>query len=348
MPARYLILTLLFIAAGSAASPVSGGYREAVFSVSDVDAYTSFFETVAGWDVLHRGRVDPVLLSAWGLPDGAGAQHVVLGNPGTTRGYVRLVEFENVEQRVIRSNAQTWDTGGWFDVNSRVLSMAETFAAITARGWQAYSDPVEFAFGPFVVKEWLARGPDGIVIAVIERVAPPLEGWPQLRRMSRLFNATQIVADIDDARGFYLNTLGFLTYLDHSGPSESPGPNVLGLPHNLAATVPRHVSIVHPHGSNEGSVELLQFDGADGADFSMHAVPPNLGILMLRFPVSDADALHARLREHGVEPEFRHVSVDLPPYGRQRVTAVRGPGGAWIEFLSDAEPSDEQRQGGRR
>ena len=318
-------------------SPVAGGYQEAVFSVSDADEWVALFEEIAGWEVLHDGVTDPALLAGWQLPDAASAREIVVGNPGTERGFVRLLQFSGVEQRQIRSNAQSWDTGGWFDVNSRILSMDQKFAELQARDWQAASDPVEFTFGPFVVREWLARGPDGIVVALIERVQPPLEGHPNLREMGRLINATQIVPDIAAARTFYIEKLGFKTYLDHTGASKSPGPNVLGLPHNIAAEVVRHVSIVHPDAVNEGSVELLQFDGATGADLSAQAVPPNLGVLMLRFPVGDMTAFAEHIEAMNIETAMTPRHIVLPPYGDVTMMAVRGPGGVWIEFFAKQE-----------
>lgn len=331
---------VLLLPAHAAEQPVLGGYQEAVFSVSDAVAWRRFFEDVAGWELLYDGDTDNRLLRGWQLPDGAGARELVLGNPGTTRGYVRLVEFSGVPQRQIRSNAQTWDTGGWFDVNSRILDMATQFAELQARHWQAVSDPVEFAFGPFVVREWLARGPDGIVIALIERVRPALEGWPHLRKMSQFFNATQIVRDIDAARAFYIDTLGFEIYLEHNGASQEAGMNVLGLPHNLATEVSRSITIVHPDGTNLGSVELLQFDGVTGRDFSALAVPPNLGVLMLRFPVSDVDAFATHMASRSVDIAMSPTEAALPPYGTVRIMAVRGPGGVWIEFFEPAADDD--------
>ncbi len=316
----------------AAESLVAAGYQEAVFSVSSADRYRNFLVDVGGWDVVHEGTVDAGLLSGWGLPESARARDVVLRNPGTERGYVRLVEFAGVEQEQIRSSAQSWDTGGWFDVNSRVLDMQQKFREFQAANWQAVSDPVQFSFGPFVVKEWLVRGPDGIVFALIERVEPPLEGWPELRQLSRLFNATQIVADIDEARDFYVNKLGFEVYLDHEGASQAAGPNVLGLPHNLATEIPRYVTIVHPDGTNEGSVELLQFDGADGRDLSARAVPPNLGILTLRFPVSDLPAFARHAANEGLDIAMAPTSVSVSPYGDIELMALRGPGGALLEF----------------
>jgi len=332
-----LLVFAAFFACGAAGADglVSAGYREAVFSVADAERYRAFLETVAGWEVRHRGSVDERLLEAWALPADAKAAEIVLANPGTDRGFVRLVQFAGVDAVQIRSSAQSWDTGGFFDVNSRVLDMAAKFAEFQAADWQAVSDPVEFAFGPFVVKEWLVRGPDGIVFALIERVSPPLEGWPALKSMSRLFNATQVVEDFAAAKRFYVETLGFSVYLDHEGASKAPGPNVLGLPHNVATEVTRKVTIVHPQGTNEGSVEILAFDGATGRDFSSRAAPPNLGILTLRFPVADIDAFHEHALDSGLEIAMPPLTVELAPYGRLELMAVRGPGGVWLEFFEE-------------
>ena len=332
-----LLAALAFSADLHAESLVAGGYQEAVFSVSDTEEWVETFEQVAGWKVLHQGAVDRSMLNAWSLPDSSSATEVVVGNPGTSRGFVRLIRFEGVEQQQIRSNAQSWDTGGWFDVNSRIVSMDKKFAELQSRDWQAASDPVEFTFGPFVVKEWLARGPDGLVIALIERVQPLLEGHPNLREMGRLINATQIVSDIEAAKDFYKNKLGFETYLDHVGPSKEAGPNVLGLPHNVATEVVRHVTILHPEAINEGSVELIEFVGASGADFSARAVPPNLGVLMLRFPVNDMAAFAAHVAAEDIDVVMPPTTINLPPYGATSLMAIRGPGGVWLEFFEESK-----------
>ncbi|MEL7297379.1 MAG: VOC family protein [Pseudomonadota bacterium] len=320
---------------------LSAGYQETVFSVSSLSGYETFLKTVAGWEVVAAGKLDPATLHAWGLPQQATARFSVMANPATQRGYIRLIQFDDVDQQHIRSNAQSWDTGGWFDVNTRIVDMAKKFAQLQSAGWQATSDPVRFKFAQFEVIEWLARGPDGIVIAMIERVAPVLTGWPQLREMSRLFNATQIVKDLDEARSFYEGILGFQPYLEHSGASPEDGPNVLGIPHNLADEVVRDIAILSPDGRNEGSIELLTFEGLDGADFSHLAVPPNLGILMLRFPTDDIAALHQHLRANEVEIAFQPIRVNLPPYGDTLLMAARGPGGVWLEFFQTAAKSVE-------
>jgi len=255
-------------------------------------------------------------------------------NRGSESGYLRLVQFRGAEQRPIRSNDQSWDTGGIFDLNVRVKNLGQAAAQMEAAGWQGVTDPAQFRLGPFEVKEWLARGPDGVRLAMIERISPPLEGWPNLHQLSRVFNSTQIVRDIDAALSFYRDLLGFQVYLEHHGASEQAGPNVLGLPHNLAATITRHLYILHPQKGNEGSVEILSYDGATGADFAAHAKPPNRGMLMLRFPVQDARALARRLQAQGAQLEFGPVRVKLAPYGECQLFGLRAPEGAWLEFFS--------------
>lgn len=313
---------------------IAGGYQEAVFSVSNIERDVEFYEKVAGWEVLYRGATPKGLLRAYDLDDDVSAREAVLGNPGTERGFVRLIDFDGAEQVQVRSNAQSWDTGGIFDVNTRVADMERKFAEFQAHGWQAASDPVEFSFGPFVVSEWLARGPDGIVIAMIERIAPPLQGWPHMKEVSRLFNATHIVGDAEAARDFYIDKLGFRMYLEHVAASEVPEQNVLGLPHNMATEVPRAVYIVHPEGTNEGSIEVLGFDGAVGRDFSERADPPNLGILSLRFPLRDLDGFVRHLEREGIEIVIPPTPITMPPYGEVTVLSIRAPGRVRLEFYA--------------
>ena len=109
---------------------------------------------------------------------------MLIGNPGTERGYLRVVGLDGVESELIRPAPHSWDTGGIFDVNVRVWEIEDRLEELRRQGWDAHSEVVRFTFGPFVVKEVLARGPDGVTIAMIERLEPPLEGWPHLKRLS--------------------------------------------------------------------------------------------------------------------------------------------------------------------
>ncbi len=335
---RLPVLALWLVGASACATPpLDQGWREAVISVTDVSDWTRFYVDTLGWEVRAQGRVPRSTLDAWQLPEAASARFAVVANPGTDRGYVRIIDFNGVEQKRIRPHAQAWETGGIYNMNVRVADIAAIERAVTDAGWQAPAAPVNFQFGPFDVWEWIPRHPDGVRVAFAERVAPPLEGWPHLVVSSRTFNSTQIVADMERAMAFYEGVLGFKTYLEHQGASEAPADHVLGLSREAMTQVVRDVRIVSPDGDNDGSVELLMFKGYTGRDFSSRAVPPNLGNLMLRYPVSDLSALEKRLRDADVALAVAPVMTHIEPYGKVRLLAVRAPDGAWLEFFEALE-----------
>lgn len=352
-PALALAVTVMLIPQASLAEPAKGaplkevsipdtsklipsGWRETVISVRDVDQTVAFFTGTLGWELRTSGQVDRAQLDAWGLPPEASARFALVANPTTDRGFVRIVAFKGVEQRRIREHDVPWETGGIFNMNIRVADMDQIERDATNAGWQGVSRPVTFTFGPFVVSEWIPRTSDGVRVAFIKRVSPPLEGWPELVTSSRTFNSTQIVANLDRALAFYQGVLGFQTYMTTRGPSEKPGDYVLGLSHEAMVDITREVRIVSPPGfGNDGSVELLEFEGYSGRDFAEHAKPPNLGNLMLRFPVPDLDPLVVYLKSKGVELEYAPVESELKPYGRVRITAIRAPDGAWLEFFQE-------------
>jgi len=311
-----------------------GGFQEVVLSVQDIETWKTFFTNAAGWELRHEGSIDGRLNEYWDLPDGVAITEALMANVGTETGFVRLVSISGAERAVIRSNDQSWDTGGIFNFNMRVKDMAAAREELEALGFQASTDPTEFTFGPFRVKEWIVRGPDGVRFALIERIEPVLEGWPNLRKFSRAFNSTQVVADIDSTLAFYRDKLGMEIYLENVGASAEEGPNVLGLPHNLTTQIPRTVYILHPDGLNEGSVEILSFDGAAGRDFSDRAVPPNRGILGLRFPVNDWNGFLERLSEKEIPIVAGPTALELKPYGIVNIVAIQSPEGAWLEFFS--------------
>jgi catechol 2,3-dioxygenase-like lactoylglutathione lyase family enzyme len=321
----------------SAADFTLGGFTETVFIVSDADAAAEFYQTVAGWEIRSVDKVDDKLKALWQLPNSASIKQIVMANKGEQRGYVRLIEITGVKQELIRSNTQSWDTGGIFDVNVRVTNMAAKSSQMQKLGWTSSTNPVQFSFGPFVVKEWIVKNADGIAFAIIERIKPTLVGWPNLKEFSRVFNSTQVVENIETSLAFYQDVLGFKTYLEHKGASKTAGPNILGLPHNITTEVERSVYIVHPQGINEGSVELLQFHGAKGRNVSNLAKPPNLGIAMLRFPVDNLQRLEAHLRLNNIDIISKQ-KLDLPPYGLVDILAIRTPDNTWLEFYEKSIP----------
>jgi len=309
-----------------------GGFTEAVVIVRSETPHLACWIDVGGWELRHHGAVDRHLLCGWGLPEARGEEWL-LGHPGLQSGFIRLVRLENAGvQSDMRPDDQCWDVGGIFDLNVRVLDMQQQSIALRAQQWSGASPPVQWDFGSVTVKEWLVRGPDNVRLALIERVAPPLTGMSHLKGLGPVFNSSLIVADLDAARRFWCETLGFKKYLSFNLDRFPPGPNVFGLPSSLSAQVGLQLHILHPEGRNEGSIEIVGVPGAQGLDWSETCCPPNFGMATLRFPVQGIDALAQRLIKHHRVPVMSTIATSLTPHNQVRMLAVRAPGGAWLEF----------------
>jgi len=315
------------------AFPSLGDWREAIVSVSDLDVWLAFWRELAGYELRYRGRVSAECLAAWRLPGSTVAEEALLASPGYGYGMVRLVRFDGLPQQQIRSSAQVWETGGWFDLNLRVRDMQDLFGRMQALGWQGRADPMELTAGPITVREWLAHGPDGVVIALVERLDPPLPEWSWAGDVSHVFNATQIIADAPASIGFYEDVLGFEPFLVADDRTAAPGPNVFGLPHEIAVGIPRSIRLLRPRGAASSSIELVSVQGASGREFASLAVPPNLGIIGLRFPVRDAGSLARALDARGIEIVTPPTRLVREPAGPETLLIVRGPGGEWLEFV---------------
>ena len=309
-----------------------GGFTEAVVIVRSETPHLACWIEVGGWELRHHGAVDPRLLCGWGLSEASGEEWL-LGHPGLQSGSVRLVRLANAgPQSDMRPDDQCWDVGGIFDLNVRVLDMQQQSAALRGLHWCGASPPVQWDFGIVTVKEWLVRGPDNVRLAVIERVAPPLTGMSHLKGLGPVFNSSLIVADLDAAQAFWIDTLGFKKYVSFDLENFPPGPNVFGVPPGVSSQIGLKLHILHPEGINEGSIEIVGVPGAQGLDWSETCRPPNFGMASLRFPVQGIDALEQRLTDHHCTLSMPAITTSLAPHGQVRWLAVRAPGGAWIEF----------------
>jgi len=317
---------------------VDEGWQEAVLSVSSLDQWRAHLGDIAGWQPIYQGSVDISQLQIWGLDDSVTAREIVLQNPGETQGLVRLVRFEGVSQVQIRSSAQPWDTGGWLSLLTRSRGVEQNFADARVHDWTGYNDPVVLHLGPNRrLKNVILRGPDGINIAVYERIVPGLKGWPNLEKISRPFNAMQIIKDRDVTVEFYRDILGFTVLGVGNRPASHPDSNNFNLPANLLLSTPLKSAILHPTGQGDaaetGRVEFVEWGGLEGRDFSDRAVAPNLGILTLRFPVSNAKAKAVEIAAKGGEIKTQPRTTRIAPYGNVILFSVATPDGVFLEFF---------------
>ncbi|MCS6946648.1 MAG: VOC family protein [Steroidobacteraceae bacterium] len=312
------------------------GWLEAVVIVADAAPLRRFAREVAGWRELDRSPLPAPWKQFYGASARDRAARTWLIGDATGRpGLLRLVQLDAAGAGVIRAGAMPWDTGGFLSLMTRSNRTAQVYDAAQRLGWNAFNDPVELRLvePPVRLTNVVLRGPESICISVYERLEPRLPDEPDLRRLRRPFNAMQSVRDLHAARRFYVDVLGFTAISEGEFFNSIRAPNNFGTPANLVVAQPLGFAILGPHRDGPTQVEIVQMRGVEGRDLAHRAVPPNRGLLGLRFPVRDLRAVQQRLVARQWPIERAPTDLTLPPWGRVRVLAVRSPDGAWLEFL---------------
>lgn len=320
------------------ALPMTGAWHDAVVSVSDIDRWSAALDHLFGWSEIARGSVDQRLLQAWHLAAHITAEERVFANRDDDTQRVRLIKFSGAEQVQIRSSAMGWDTGGIFSLLCYARDTDAIFSAAQAIGWSAYHDPVDMHFGDRTLRNVVLRAWDGVNFGLYCPTSPSPSSLPAYSKVSAPFNGQQMVRAIAPAQNYYSDVLGWTAW--YSGTLRL-NCNNFGMPANYVGVLPKNVAIVAGGKSTDGAwaygqVELVQWDGFAGRDFSACALAPNLGILALRVPTVDSAAHAVALQARGAELFVAPQRVSLLTQGEVVLCAVRTPDGAIIEFVSAA------------
>lgn len=307
------------------------GFQEVVGLVVDATLSAARLCAATGYVQRHAGPVPAGALALLGVSGRTGTE-VVIGHPQEDRGAIRLIALDGDPGGVMRDGAQAWDTGGIFDINMRALPSIEALHRnLTVQGFAGASPITDWDFGPLAVREVVSRDGDGLCIALMERVRPPLTGYEGLSGpASWVFNSTQVVRDFDAARRLFVDGFGWQVVQETEGTAAltPDGDNCMGLPPGLAADISMRIGIYHPLGRMEGSVEVIAF-GCRGHDFAA-AAPPDRGWASLRFAVSDLAGFIGAAERGGCRA-LAPVEVEWAPYGHARAAAAITPWGARLE-----------------
>lgn len=321
---------------------LSAGFSEALVSVTDLDTWVSFLETVFRWRLIERGVTQSALHDFWSLPSTSQSEYVLMGDPTakTRQGRVRLIRFEGIRQVQARPNGYAWDTGGFFDLHVQVRDVQSLFDEMQGLGWRGYTEPQRLDIGGVVVDEVLMQGPDGMAFALIERISPPFQVVDGYQRVSPAWNAPQMVRDFGATYRFYTQSLGFKPTIETEMPPPETGENLFGLPLNVARSTTTQLAFFHPTGERGvmGSVDILSLTGLQGQSFQDRTHIPNLGLVALRFLVKDLGTYMSAISATGTEVKYASSLIDIPPYGTCSLASVCSPEGAVIEFLETVSP----------
>lgn len=312
------------------------GIEEAVFSVFDLDRACAALVQAGGYERLPLPDCPAEQFEAWRVPPGCTRiEQALLTVGGELRGRIRVVAFHGVERELIRPSQRSWDTGGIFDLDMFSADVRAVYRRLQQdHGWTAFGEPVDYEMGDFDVTQVVAKGPDGLMLAIIEPHHTLDFDTGPIDPLSRVFNSTQMVRDLDAALEFYCSILGWqaLVRLDIEDATE-PGADVLGIPQPIAHGCKRRIAIVHPLGINDGSVELIQVEELEGRDYSSRAVAPNVGLLALRMAVEDPASYAEQIVARGGQIYAGPTRVDIAPFGPTDCVSVRTPDGAILEFV---------------
>jgi len=79
-------------------------------------------------------------------------------------------------------------------------------------------------------------------------------------------------------------------------------------------------------------IELMQFVGFEGRDFSKEAQLPNLGTISVRYPVDNLKSYKEQLVKRSVAVAYESANVMINGIGEANLFAVRDPDGNLTEF----------------
>lgn len=315
---------------------IASGFHEIVLSVFDIERIARPMCEI--WPFSPRRLPDAPAgqFTAWHVPAGCTRIEQAFLMPKdseTGRGGMRLVKFHGVPQRVMRSSQRSWDTGGIFDIDVFSRDVDTAYRRLQTHGWTALGEPVDYSEAHFHVRQVVAVGPDGLMVAIIQRYKPPVDGLPPFDLMSHIFNSTQMVRNYERSAAFYRDILGWPPSLEFIMENAAePGADVLGLPMPHAVAAVRKLGMFKPPGVADGAVELIENASMHGQDFAAHCVAPNVGLLSLRIPVADAAAYAAKIVARGGTLYAKPSAYEIAPYGPVTAFSVRTPDGAILEF----------------
>lgn len=335
-----LVCTIAVSHAAEPVAPTSGQpWQEAVISVTDIDVTARFFLDIGQYEIKWRGPIDPSEISAWGLPETASGEAMLLGPPGYRSGLVRLVRFDEAGRKVpTRPGSRAWDTGCYFSLMVRMQGLHSIYDDAIRMGWWTETPITYLEFGTSKLNIVVFRGPDGVQVQGYERLEPPLPPEiPAFERMAGPFNVMQTVRDRDETYRFYTEVLGFDTFYKGAPfTAAEPTPTPLGIPINLTTSSAYRAGIVYPTAGEFGRMEMIEFMDLDGNDYAEQCVAPNLGILAVRFPVEDAGQAMKILADRNWPINESLAGVSVAPYGDVRLFSIKTPDGANLQFFDVA------------
>ena len=260
----------------------------------DLEAALDFWVARLGFECVARvGGDDPGLRQHWGLPDQHVARQAMVRSPAAAHGGMHIVEWTAPAESV-RGNAQVFDLCPK-NLDIYVDDLPARMAQLVDQGVVFRNEHYSEAVSPDGVhfREIHLAGHDDINIVLLQVIGSdtliPPTGF------SGVGPLVCVVREPTEEKRFYEQVVGLKLSHDNilAGPDIE---QMIGLPAGCAL----EVSIWAEPGQPLGEVELVTYQGTDGADLYPRARPGARGGPHLNWQVDDIEALAAHLSAHGV------------------------------------------------
>ena len=260
----------------------------------DLEAALDFWVARLGFECVARVEGDdPGLRQHWGLPDQCVVRQATVRSPAAAHGGMHIVEWAEPAESV-RGNAQVFDLCPK-NLDIYVDDLPARMAQLVDKGVVFRNEHYSEAVSPDGVhfREIHLAGHDEINIVLLQVIGSdtliPPTGF------SGVGPLVCIVREPKEEKRFYEQVVGLKLSHDNilSGPDIE---QMIGLPAGCAL----EVSIWAEPGQPLGEVELVTYQGTDGADLYPRARPGARGVTHLNWQVDDIEALAAHLSAHGV------------------------------------------------
>ena len=295
---------------------------------SDVAAACHFWVDMLGFECIDRAEGDdPGLRQHWQLTDRQIRRQVMLRSPGAACGAIHLVEYDTAAATV-RQDAAVFDLCPK-NLDIYVDDLPLRMAELTARGVRFRNKQYSEAVSPDGVhfREIHLAGHDDINIVLLQ-----IMGDGALPTESGFYGVGPLVCIVEDSAAekvFYRDVMGLSLAHDNvlAGPEIE---QMIGLPAGCAL----EVSIWAQMGQPLGEVELVTYQGTQGANRYPRAVPGARGVTHLNWWVEDMAAWKDHLVQLNV-PFNRSRLLGRLMQSRESVR-LHSPAGLSIEVHAQA------------
>ena len=307
---------------------IKNGIARILISVSDLDESVAFYRDILQMSVVADYSLDSnTIEQLWNLPPETTGQAVCLKNDEQTT-LLELIKFQPQSDRYIRPGGNTIDYG-LFTIAFRAKNVDSAYKNLKQKGYQFICPPITYtpSWVPVTVKEAIMVAPNETAIALIERVSEPI---PDIKGdFGIMLDASQVVADIEEATKFYVDILGLNKVFDQVLPTGMVD-DILNLPEGTES----RMAFINQMGSKNAALEFIQCS-VKGKSLADVAKAPYLGLFAIAFAVDDLSALIQKLQDNNFKILSEPVEISSYDQKRARAIVAEAPNGVNIQFLEN-------------